>query len=84
LWPSRRPDTRSSQGTVKVLKDPEAQQKGGAVPNTASSELVSEEEGDRTPTPSDDLRRGATDAKEGTPPSIKSISAEDPFEGNLA
>jgi hypothetical protein len=33
--------TRLSHGTVKVMKDPDTQHEG-AVPNTASSELVSE------------------------------------------
>jgi hypothetical protein len=43
--------------------------------NTASSESVSEGEEDGTPTASGD-RRGASDAKEVTPPSIKSMSAD--------
>jgi hypothetical protein len=66
--------TGLSHGTVKVLKYPEAQ-KERAAPNTASSESVSGWEGDGTPTPSDN-RRGAADVKEETPPSIKSISAD--------
>jgi hypothetical protein len=41
----------------------------------ASLELVSEGAGDGTPTPSDD-QRGAADAKEETPPSNKSTSAD--------
>jgi hypothetical protein len=69
--------TGLSQETIMVLKDPEAQhqKEEGAVPNTASSESVSEGEGDATNTPSDD-RRGAVDAKEEIPPTIKSTSAD--------
>jgi hypothetical protein len=68
--------TGLSEGTVKVLKDPEAQyQEGELVPNTASSESVSEGEGDGHSTTSDDWRR-ATDVKEEITPSIKSISAD--------
>jgi hypothetical protein len=59
----------------KVLKDPEAQYQGQLVSNTASSESVSEGEGDGYSTPSDDWRR-ATDAKEEITPSIKSTSAD--------
>jgi hypothetical protein len=75
--------TGLSQGTVTVLKDPEAQ-KGGVAPNIAFSKSVSEGEGDRTPTPSDD-QRGAADAKEETS-SIKSTSAdqETPLKGTLS
>jgi hypothetical protein len=62
------------QETVKVLKDPEAQKEETA-PNIASSESVSEGEGDGTPTPSDD-QRGAADARQEIPPSIKSTSAD--------
>jgi hypothetical protein len=42
------------QETVKILKDLEAhhQKEEGAVPNTVSSDLVSEGEGNGTPTPS--------------------------------
>jgi hypothetical protein len=60
--------TGLSQGTLMDLKDPEAQhqKEEGAVPNTASSE---------SPTLSDD-QRGAADAKEETPPSTKSTSAD--------
>jgi hypothetical protein len=46
--------TGLSQGTVKVLRDPEAQQ---AMPGTASSKSSSEGEGDDLPTPSDDRGR---------------------------
>jgi hypothetical protein len=68
--------TGLSQGTVKVLKDPEAQyQEGELVPNTASAESVSEGEGDGQSTPSADCRR-ATGAKKVITPSIKSISAD--------
>jgi hypothetical protein len=63
-----------SQGTVKVLKDPEEQKEEGAAPNIASSELVSEGEGDGTPTPSND-KSGAADAGEVTL-SIKFTSAD--------
>jgi hypothetical protein len=63
-----------SQGTVKVLKDPEVQKEQTAQ-NIASSESGSEGEGDRMPTPSDD-RGGATDAREKIPPSTKSTSAD--------
>jgi hypothetical protein len=50
------------------------------VPNTASSESVSEREGDGTPTSSDD-QRGVVEGKEEIPLKIKSTSAEgDPFE----
>jgi hypothetical protein len=65
--------TGLSQGTVKVLRDPEVQ-KEKTEPNTASSESVSEEEGDGTPTPLDD-RGGASDAREEISPSTKSTSA---------
>jgi hypothetical protein len=44
--------TGLSQGTVKVLKDPEAQQE--VVLDTASLKSVSEGEGEDIPTPSDD------------------------------
>jgi hypothetical protein len=46
--------TGLSQGTVKVLKDPEAQH---VMPDTASSKSVSEGERDDLPTPSDDRCR---------------------------
>jgi hypothetical protein len=52
--------TGLSQGTVKVLKDPEAQH---LTPDTASSKSGSEGEGDDLPTPSDDRGR----ADQGTP-----------------
>jgi hypothetical protein len=48
----------TGQGTTKVLKDPEAQQKQ-VVLETASSKSVSEGGGDVIPTPSDD-RHGTT------------------------
>jgi hypothetical protein len=69
--------TGLSQGTVKVLKDPEVQdqKEGGVVPNTASSESVSEGKEDGTPTPLDN-QRGAADAKEENPPCTKSTSAD--------
>jgi hypothetical protein len=66
--------TGLSQGTVEVLKDPEAQQKE-VVLDTASSKSVSEGEGDDIPTPSDD-RRGAAERKEEIPLRTKSISAD--------
>jgi hypothetical protein len=46
--------TGLSHGTVKVLKDPEAQHQKETVLDTASSKSVSEGEGDDIPTPSDD------------------------------
>jgi hypothetical protein len=52
--------TELSQGTVKVLRDPEAQH---AMPDTASSKSGSEGEGDHLPIPSDDRGR----ADQGTP-----------------
>jgi hypothetical protein len=69
--------TGLSQGTVKILKDPEAQhqKEEGVVLNTASSESVSEGEGDDIHTPSDD-QRGAAVTEEEIPLSIKSTSAE--------
>jgi hypothetical protein len=68
--------TGLSQGIVRVLKDSEAQhQEGELVPNTASSESVSEGEGDGSATTSDD-RGGATDANEEITPRIKSTPAE--------
>jgi hypothetical protein len=69
--------TRLSQGVVKVLKDPEAQhqKEERVVLDTASSESVSEREGDDIPTPSDDFR-GAVGTKEEIPLHIKSISAD--------
>jgi hypothetical protein len=66
--------TGLSQGTVKVLTDPEVR-KEETVPNTAFSEFVSEGKGDGTPTPSDN-RRGAAGAREEIPPSTKSTSAD--------
>jgi hypothetical protein len=45
--------TGLSQGTVKVLMDSEVQKEETA-PNIASSDSVSEGEGDGTPIPSDD------------------------------
>jgi hypothetical protein len=61
---------------VKVLKDPEAQhQEGELVPNTASSESVSEGEGDDIPTSSDD-QRGAVERKQEIPLNVKSTSAD--------
>jgi hypothetical protein len=66
--------TGLSQGTVKVLRDPEVQKEETA-PNIASSELVSEGEADGTPTPLDD-RGGAADAREEIPPSINATSAD--------
>jgi hypothetical protein len=59
--------TGLSQRTVKVLKDPEAQNEETA-PSIASSESVSEGEGDGTPTP--------PDAREEIPLSTKSTSAD--------
>jgi hypothetical protein len=50
--------TGLSQGTVKVLKDPEVQKEGKAPDSASSSKLGSEEEGDETPAPSND-RKGA-------------------------
>jgi hypothetical protein len=50
--------TGLSKGTVKVLKDPEAQQKEEVMLNTVSWKSVSEGEWDGIPTPSDD-RQGA-------------------------
>jgi hypothetical protein len=59
--------TGLSQGTVKVLKDPE-EQKEEIVLDIASSKLVSEEEGDDIPTPSDDgLGAVKSSADQGTP-----------------
>jgi hypothetical protein len=52
--------TGLSQGTVKVLKDPEAQQ---AMPGTVSSKSGSEGEGNDLLTPSEDRGR----ADQGTP-----------------
>jgi hypothetical protein len=49
--------TGLSQETVKVLKDPEAQHKQDAMPDTASPKSFSEGEGDDLPTPSDDRCR---------------------------
>jgi hypothetical protein len=46
--------TGLSQGTVKVLKDPEAKHQQEAIPDTASSKSVSEGKWDDLPTPSDD------------------------------
>jgi hypothetical protein len=46
--------TGLSQGTVKVLRDPESHQ---AMPDTASSKSSSEGEGYNLPTPSDDRGR---------------------------
>jgi hypothetical protein len=69
--------TGLSQGTVKVLEDLEAQYQKEEAPvlNTASSESVSEGEGDGIPTPSDD-QKGAAETKEEIPLSIKSTSAD--------
>jgi hypothetical protein len=52
--------TGLSQGTAKILKDPEAQQ---VMPDTASSKSGSEGEGNDLPTPSNDRGR----ADQGTP-----------------
>jgi hypothetical protein len=60
--------TGLSQGTVKVLKDPEAQREE-VVLDTASSKSVSEDEGDDIPTSPDD-RLGtvkSSSADQGTP-----------------
>jgi hypothetical protein len=46
--------TGLSQGTVKVLDDPEVQRRAESVTDTVSCNSVSEEEGDETPSPSDD------------------------------
>jgi hypothetical protein len=66
--------TGLSHGTVMVLRDPEVQKEETA-PNIASSESVSEGEGDGTPTHLDD-QGGATDAREEIPPTTKSTSAD--------
>jgi hypothetical protein len=57
-----------SHGIGKVLKDPENQKE--KLHKSTSSESVSEEEGDGTPTSSND-RGEATDAIEEIPPSTK-------------
>ncbi|PNF41280.1 hypothetical protein B7P43_G01460, partial [Cryptotermes secundus] len=46
--------TGLSQGTVKVLDDPEVRRRAEPVTDTVSSNSVSEEEGDDVPSPSDD------------------------------
>jgi hypothetical protein len=66
--------TGLSQGTVKVLKDTEAQQKE-VILYTASLKLVSEGEGDDIPTPSDD-RQGAVGKEKEIPLVTKSTSAD--------
>jgi hypothetical protein len=66
--------TGLSEGTIKGLKEAQPQ-KEGVVLNTASSILVSEGEGDDTPTPSD-YQRGSAVTEEEIPLSIKSTSAE--------
>jgi hypothetical protein len=50
-------------------------QKEETTPNIASSESVSEGEGDGTPAPSEN-RGGAADARKEIPPNIKSTSAD--------
>jgi hypothetical protein len=49
--------TGLSQGTVKVLRDPEAPNQQETVPDTESSKSISEGKGGDTPTPSDDSSR---------------------------
>jgi hypothetical protein len=66
--------TGLSQGIVKVLRDSEVQKEETA-PNIASSKTVSEEEGDGTPAPLEDLG-AAADAREEISPNIKSTSAD--------
>jgi hypothetical protein len=67
--------TGLSQGTVKVLKDPEAQHQKEATLDTESSKSVSEGEGDEIPTPSDDQSR-AVERKEEIPHETKSMHAD--------
>jgi hypothetical protein len=67
--------TGLSQGTVKVLKDLEAQHQKETELYTASSKSVFEWEGDEIPTPSDDWSR-AVDRKEETPHRTKSTYAD--------
>jgi hypothetical protein len=65
-----------SKGTVKVLNNPEAQQKEeGTVLDTASSKLISGGKGDDIHTPSDDWR-GAAERKDEIPLRTKPTSAD--------
>jgi hypothetical protein len=63
--------TGLSQGTIKVLKDPEVQKEGKA-PDSASSKLGSEGEGDGTPAPLND-RKGTAGEREEIAPDTLSI-----------
>jgi hypothetical protein len=77
--------TGLSQGTVMVLKDPEAQHQieEGVMLDRASSKSISEREGDDIPTPSDD-QRGAVDKRGNSSyHQIYVCRSGDPFEGNL-
>jgi hypothetical protein len=66
--------TGLSQGTVKVLKDLQAQQKEVML-DTAASKSDSAGEGDDIPTPSDD-RQGAARKEEDIPLTTKSTSTD--------
>jgi hypothetical protein len=69
--------TGLSQGTVKVLKDPEAPKTEGVL-DTTSSKSASEEEGDDTPSSSDG-RRGVVEfsSTDQGPPLMETLSEEE-------